>query len=286
MMIVVDIMSCTSLKRRKKLKGCFRIYGPLILCLLATVFIMAEPSRHVLSDNGIWPLCWEGQIPRINQTWNDGCVVSSLEYKCNLPCCIPMEDYLEEYPDDNPPAGTRNESVLDLTDPAWDDHFFYPYCQNPLTNDTIPYLNNVTGKTNCDKDKDSVDFLYHGPADPIEGIQYKYITRLECRCDACVIEETMQYLAPIGWIFTVTLTYSGFVLLAVGALWNANIIAKVKKLKGKCAELKAQQQALKEKDEQEDAKATTQGSTEVKEVGTAEFSGLDFGAPAEEDCED
>lgn len=291
MMIVVDIMSCTGLKRRKKLKGCFRKYGPLILCLISTVFILAEPTRHILSDNGIWPLCWEGAIPRINQTWNDGCVVSSLEYKCNLPCCIPMESYMEEYPNDDPPAGTRNESELVLDDPAWAGHFFYPYCQNPINNETIPYLNNVTGKPNCDQPKDSVDYQYHGPAPLIDDTQYEYITRLECRCDACVIDETMQYLAPVGWIFTVTLTYTGFVLLAIGALWNANIVAKLKKLKGKCAELKAQREAL-DGDEVVAKRATTtsthgsEDGKEVKEIGGSDFGDLNFGEPQAEDCED
>jgi len=270
MMIVVDIMAITSLKNRRKLKPCFRRFGPLILCLLATIFIMAEPTRHVLSDGGVWPLCWQGQIPRINQTWNDGCVASSLEYKCNIPCCVPMDEYEKEYPNNDPPAGTRNESVLDLTDPAWEQHFYYPYCNNSETGVVVDYLNTTTNKYNCDQDnKTSI---------------WKYFQQVECRCDACVQKETMQYLSPVGWIFTVTLTYSGFVLLAVGALWNANIVKKLKKLSEKCRELK---EAKKRNDpEDSKAKASVSGKTDAIEAAEIGSGGFDFGAPAEEDCKD
>mmetsp|Transcript_49181 Transcript_49181/g.73107 ORF Transcript_49181/g.73107 Transcript_49181/m.73107 type:complete len:285 (-) Transcript_49181:1029-1883(-) len=284
MMIVVDIMACTSLKRRKKFKFFVR-FGPLILCLLATFFIMAEPTRHVLSDNGVWLLCWEGAIPRINQTWNDMCVSSSLEYQCNVPCCVTMESYEQEYPDNNPPEGTRNitstgENALNLTDPAWQDHFYYDYCFNPQTNETIDYLNSTTGNPNCNKDEDSVDYKYFGDVGAPDWIA---IQKLECKCDACVFEETMQFLSPVGWIFTVTLTYSGFILLAVGALWNANIVAKLKKLSAKCRELKEARAKLDESAEgNRSAKASVAGSeaTEVSEVA------FDFGAPQEEECED
>ncbi len=241
MMIVVDVMACTSLKNRKKQPTFFCRFGPLIFCLLATLFIMAEPSRHILSDTGLWPLCWEGAIPRINQTWNDGCAVSSLEYKCNVPCCIPMVNYTAEYPNNDPPAGTRNvsstgENLLNLTDPAWQDHFYYDYCFNTTSGATVPYLNTTTGLPNCNQPADSVDFSYYGD---VQGpAELNYTRLLECRCDACVFDETMQYLSPVGMIFTVTLTYSGFVLLAVGAMWNANIVKKIKKLSQKCKELK------------------------------------------------
>ena len=30
-------------------------YGPMILVLFATIFIIADPLRHVLLDTGLWP---------------------------------------------------------------------------------------------------------------------------------------------------------------------------------------------------------------------------------------
>ena len=40
----------------------------------------------------------------------------------------------------------------------------------------------------------------------------------------------MKHLSMIGIIFTIIFTYSGFFLLAFGALWNADIINKMKKM--------------------------------------------------------
>jgi len=45
--------------------------------------------------------------------------------------------------------------------------------------------------------------------------------------------ENMSCLSPIGWIFTVFFTYSGFFLLFVGTMWNANIIGKLKAIRQK-----------------------------------------------------
>jgi len=51
-------------------------------------------------------------------------------------------------------------------------------------------------------------------------------------------EETFKCLAPLGWVFTVVLTYLGFALLVVGTMWNANICDKVQDFREKWAELR------------------------------------------------
>ena len=55
----------------------------------------------------------------------------------------------------------------------------------------------------------------------------------DCNCDNCVPpgQENIHHLSFIGVLFTICFTYSGFVLLASGTLWNADIIHK---LSGKC----------------------------------------------------
>ena len=50
-------------------------------------------------------------------------------------------------------------------------------------------------------------------------------------------------------VFTITLTYSGFILLAVGSLWNADIVAKIKKLKDQCQKLREQQERKKAREQ-------------------------------------
>jgi len=51
-------------------------------------------------------------------------------------------------------------------------------------------------------------------------------------------EETFKCLSPLGWIFTVVLTYLGFGMLVVGTMWNANICDKVQDFRDKWAELR------------------------------------------------
>jgi len=45
--------------------------------------------------------------------------------------------------------------------------------------------------------------------------------------------ENMSCLSFTGWLFTVVFTYSGFLLLFIGTMWNANIIAKFKEIRQK-----------------------------------------------------
>lgn len=56
-------------------------------------------------------------------------------------------------------------------------------------------------------------------------------------------DENLTHLSTIGILFTVVCTYSGFVLLAVGTLWNANIVQKWGVIKAKWARLRGQMQA-------------------------------------------
>lgn len=59
-----------------------------------------------------------------------------------------------------------------------------------------------------------------------------------CDCGACVPNETMSYLSPMGVLFTIVFTYIGFALLAVAVLWNADFIEKMKGVREKWRELR------------------------------------------------
>eukprot|EP00118_Oscarella_pearsei_P000349 m.4757 g.4757 ORF g.4757 m.4757 type:complete len:103 (+) comp11233_c0_seq1:750-1058(+) len=54
------------------------------------------------------------------------------------------------------------------------------------------------------------------------------------------VHENVSCLTPVGILFTTVLTYSGFLFLAVGVLWNANIIQQCKKIGMRWKELRAQ----------------------------------------------
>jgi len=50
--------------------------------------------------------------------------------------------------------------------------------------------------------------------------------------------ENLTNLSPVGWIFTIICTYSGFTCLFVGILWNANIVQKLKGIKQRWRQLR------------------------------------------------
>jgi len=47
--------------------------------------------------------------------------------------------------------------------------------------------------------------------------------------------ENIKCLSVTGWLITFGCTYVGFVLLFIGTLWSANIVAKVKELYRRCS---------------------------------------------------
>ena len=51
-------------------------------------------------------------------------------------------------------------------------------------------------------------------------------------------KEDIACLSTVGVFFTIIFTYSGFILLALGTLWNANIMAKLKEIKKQWRELR------------------------------------------------
>lgn len=53
-----------------------------------------------------------------------------------------------------------------------------------------------------------------------------------------VQDENLTHLSTIGVLFTIVATYSGFIILAVGTLWNADIVKKWGKIKAKWAALR------------------------------------------------
>ena len=174
---------CKGVKRRqKKYKGtnCFVIYGPQIITLISAPLILADQTRHVLSDlydlTGYgWAWCGDNPVfPLVNVSWADNCKWSATQYVCNQPCCVPTSEALA--------LGLDFGPVLTPAD---------------IAPDAICECNCLPGN-----------------------------------------EENMKHLSMIGIIFTIFFTYSGFFLLALGALWNADIINKVKKMKKQWAALR------------------------------------------------
>lgn len=68
----------------------------------------------------------------------------------------------------------------------------------------------------------------------------------DCNCLNCVPadQENIHHLSFIGVLFTIIFTYTGFIMLAVGTLWNANIIKKCGEIKQQWRQLRRQREAI------------------------------------------
>jgi len=53
-------------------------------------------------------------------------------------------------------------------------------------------------------------------------------------------DENMGHLSLVGVLFTIVCTYTGFLMLFIGVLWNANIIKKCKDIKRQWTEIRAE----------------------------------------------
>jgi len=88
MMVVVNCFMVWTMKNRDRSQGFMFYYGPVMLTLVATPLILADVTRHVLQDSGIWEECDRPD----DVIWsNDKCFWSSSQYKCTTapPHCIP-----------------------------------------------------------------------------------------------------------------------------------------------------------------------------------------------------
>jgi len=66
-------------------------WGPTCLMSVAALLIMAEPTRHVITDANIWPWCGNNpSYDRINSTdpFPPQCMGSSTQYVCTQVCCV------------------------------------------------------------------------------------------------------------------------------------------------------------------------------------------------------
>jgi len=90
MMILVNCFIYWSLKNRNRRKGFCQYWGPFMLTLCCVPFIMADLTRHVLQDTGVWEECY--RAPDV--VWSSSCNWASNQYKCTEvpPSCIPTSE--------------------------------------------------------------------------------------------------------------------------------------------------------------------------------------------------
>jgi len=78
----------------------------------------------------------------------------------------------------------------------------------------------------CDLSRHVLSDLNWWPSQMNNGWGSDEYTRDRAGCEQG--EENMGCLSTVGVLFTIVFTYTGFLLLVVGTMWNANICDKLK----------------------------------------------------------
>lgn len=247
-MLVVNLFLFFSLHKRihQQPTFCAR-YGPLLLTCMASVFIMADPLRHVLQDETLHVADIPAMIllvmlaPVALIKWytsytqrNFGVVLGHPRagresFKCHFTRvsffygCVLAAVLLFVYSHSAAGRGWTGATVL-----RWQE------CgDNPMYDRT-----NSTWTEDCfwssSQFKCTLPCCVPNPAFPHTAEELKDCT---CSCIPTNMEH-LNHLSPMGVLFTIGCTYTGFILLAIGTMWNANIGTKLSSIKDKWRQLR------------------------------------------------
>lgn len=211
---------------------CWPRYGPFLLTSIASVFIMADPLRHALQDETLHVadvfglLCfWIASLVAI--TWytaytkrNFGVVLAHERHESFTRHVVRVSIVY---------GLILTASLLMVVSHSATGHgwsgsraFTWQECGNNPTFSRV----NATWTDACAWS--SSQFKCTLPCCvPNPAFVPSPESLADCTCQ-CIptSQENMAHLSPMGILFTIVCTYLGFVLLAVGTLWNANIASK------------------------------------------------------------
>jgi hypothetical protein len=81
---------------------------------------------------------------------------------------------------------------------------------------------------------------HHHPQLTLSSSRYPYLGKYHIACvGGDINNEAPKCLNAVGIIFTYAITYTGFILLAIGTLWNANIVKKLREIRAQWRALRA-----------------------------------------------
>lgn len=219
----------TAKRRTQRARGSsWAKWGPTVLVSMAVFFILADTVRHVLQDHKLWS-------EKSCRGWM-GCGGSN-QYVCAVsgsPCCPtgPYETVVKTNTTALTPAcsgGTSDIVCTSPCDPAsgtcldvpWSiscdagmgDHVLNDWLAKPVSPPVIPNGTNVS-LTNNDMLLQLTNATY----------KEKWFKHLRFGCHS---NEKFKCLCGMGTMFTAVFTYTGFILLFLGSLWNANLLDKI-----------------------------------------------------------
>lgn len=244
-MVTLNVFLFFSLpKRIHQQRNCWSIYGPLCLTTVATFFILADPLRHVLQDQTL-------------------CLGDLLAILCLLCSIFALIQWYTSYSNRN--FGTvSGRRIKD----SFKRHFarvavFFtlvftavllficghtkagehwsgavPFEWNECGDNPVYSRVNATWTSECFWSSSqfhcTLPCCVPNPKYPHTSDELK-----ACTCHCIPTEkEGMLHLSPMGVLFTIVFTYFGFMLLAIGTMWNANLMTKLSSLKDKWRQLR------------------------------------------------
>lgn len=250
-------------------------WGPIFLLSFAIPFIMADLCRHIIQDYGGWAECGNNGIyTRINTTdpYPASCAWSSNQYICENTCCVPTwgagnttEDWGSPqstyFPAKDATVGAQfavssTSTPTELRFPAGFDANKQPWriFTSPLVLDATGTINIAEGGKNkyisgtCKYGKNpNTGYCFLTDQTLSYEDQLGQLNGGSCDCDSCLPNkhESIGHLSPVGIVFTIIFTYTGFILLAVAVMWNADISSKLKKIGQQWQDLRARARAQK-----------------------------------------
>jgi hypothetical protein len=272
--LLIFILRQATSGHRKYIKRPLTRWGPTVLLAFALPLILADLIRHIVQDYGGWGECGNNDLyPRINSTdpYPASCAWASNQYICENTCCVPAWDNTTKdwgspqslyFPSGDATVDAQFAVSLSSSPSAADDLQFpagFDFSEQPWRIFTYPLVLDGTGMINIaegGKNKYPRGDCKYG-VNPDTGYcwltdqnlsyeeQLLQLNGQSCDCDSCLpnSHESIGHLSNVGIVFTIVFTYTGFILLAIAVMWNADIVTKFKKIQVQWHELRARARA-------------------------------------------
>lgn len=248
MMLVILGYVCSGVSKRKN-QPFYKKYGPPFIVFIAVQLIMADPTRHVLLQSH-YPL---DDFPAYNQDPAKGHPVG-----LNVTACVEMngkEAWIKDTAECNTCFGSSDQHKYSATTFKSLGKTFFPSFY-PDGSQFIETCDDLGGK---DSQGNNCSWYNDNPCEcgkhdrPKSGSVPAWNASVSCcQCGGgggpCKGSPDgglhLHCLTEVGWIFTILFTYSGFLMLMWGVLWNANICQIIARIRTRWATLKQQQQGF------------------------------------------
>lgn len=228
MMILILGYVCTGVAKRKN-QPFYKKFGPPLIVFLAVQLIMADPTRHIFIQSH-YPLdTFPAQKLNVSACTSQQNGTTWIEDPSQCNTCFGSDDQRLYH-------ASTFKSLAKQYFPS-----FYP--------DGSQFIETCEDLGGTDKNGHTCDWYVANPCECGKHDPKGWSASSACcQCGGgggpCKGSPDgglhLHCLTEVGWIFTILFTYSGFLLLMWGVLWNANICQIIGRIRAKWTVLKQQ----------------------------------------------